>query len=181
MCHFYVSYWSMNRKNKKSKESFGIHQRDYAGNKELCHTIRRKYFALINDEWIDNKKVHQMLHNEFKVPLSTLYRWTNAWEKSKHYHPSDMSKNGHFHRIFTDKQEENMANYINLNYMDPGNYFSGLHFQSLAFETYDSIFKDDLDTPMFSCSSSFIQDFKKRNKISSRLAHFRQRLVDLNI
>ena len=55
-----------------------------------------------------------------------------------------------------------------------------MHFQSLAFETYDSIFKDDLDPPKFSCSSSFIQDFKKRNKISSRLAHFRQRPVDIS-
>lgn len=31
--------------------------------------------------------------------------------------------------------------------MEPGNYFSGLHYQSLAFETYDSISKDDLDPP----------------------------------
>lgn len=164
-------------KKKPSKSHFGQPQNKYSKEPGLCEKIKSQYFSLKQDEWVDNKKIHNMLNEEFGVPLSTLYRWTNKWEINPKWSPADTSVHGNFHRIFNDDEEKNMVEYIDSNYINPGNYFSGIHFQSLAFEAFDEKFGEEEDMPHFNCSPQFIQDFKERNKITSRVAHFRQRPV----
>ena len=107
--------------------------------------------------------------------MSTLYRWTKRWDQDPLYDPSDKSIYGKINRIFTDDQEQSITDYIDNNYIKAGNYFSGIHFQTLAYDAYDEIFVEKEDQPEFSCSPTFIQSFKERHNISSRMAHFRQR------
>ena len=134
-----------------------------------------------NDEWFDDKKIHKKLNSDFGVPLSTIYRWTWKWQSDMNWDPADTSVHGDFNRIFTDEQENSVVSFIKENYIDEGNYFSGIHFQSLMFDAYDDAFKHEEETPEFSCSTKFINDFKDRHRISSRLAHFRQRPNDRTI
>lgn len=89
-----------------------------------------------------------------------------------------MRVHGTFNRIFTDEQEANIVEYIDTNYIQQGKYFSDSAFQTVAFEAFDEIYKDSDNIPKFQCSSHFIFDFKNRHRISSRLAHFRQRPVN---
>lgn len=165
----------MKKAKPKKKKKFGIPQRKYCQEKELCREIRSTYFSMRDNEWFDDRKINSALHDTYGVPISTLYRWTRRWDIDPHYDPSDSSVHGIFHRIFNDEQEQSVVDYIDSNYMSPGNYFSGVHFQGLIFEAYDEIYGNQENPPPFSCSSQFIQDFKYRHQISSKKAHFRQR------
>lgn len=43
------------------RRRFGIPHRNYKGNHNLVADIRSKYFKMKNDEWTDNKKIHEKL------------------------------------------------------------------------------------------------------------------------
>lgn len=72
------------------------------------------------------------------------------------------------------------SRYIEDNYIEPYDYFSNSHFQPLAFEAYDNIYRDAEGPSKFSCSKTFITNFKNKYCISSRLAHFKERNDNLN-
>lgn len=68
--------------------------------------------------------------------------------------------------------------YIDINYILKGNYFSDKEFQTLTFKAFEMIHRDDVEIPNFSYSAHFTHDFKERHDASSRLAHFKQRNED---
>ena len=86
-----------------------------------------------------------------------------------------LTVHGTFNRIFTDEQENNLTEHIIEVYIKTNRYFPDFAFQSLAFQFFDEIYKNTPDPPKFNCSAGFINDFKNRNRFSSRLSHFRQR------
>lgn len=143
-------------KTIKTKKRFGKPHRKYWMYSQLCKKIKQTYFDLKNDEWFDDKKIHKKLNSDFGVPLSTIYRWTWKWQSDMNWDPADTSVHGDFNRIFTDEQENSVVSFIKENYIDEGNYFSGIHFQSLMFDAYDDAFRHEEETPEFSCSTVFL-------------------------
>ena len=165
---------------KSKKKRFGYPHRDYCHNPVLCAKIKKKFFQMLNDEWVDDRKINAMLSEEFGIPKTTMWRWGCKWKKNHEFDPSDTTNKGACHRIFTDIQEKNIVDYIASNYIDQGKYFPDFAFETVIFDAYDEIYFDSPDPPKFECSSGFICDFKNRNRISSRLAHFRQRPIENN-
>lgn len=147
---------------------------------DLCQSVKNEYFKLKKDEWFNNRKIVSHLVTKYDVKEGALRKWIKNWDKSITWDPYDTKNKGQCHRIFTDEQEMNLVNYIEDNYISQGNYFSDGHFQSLAFEAYDNIYRNIKDPPPFQCSESFIYKFKEKYHISSRLAHFKEREPNFN-
>ncbi len=152
----------------------------YHDQPDVCQSVKNEYFKLKKDKWFNPRKIVSHLMNKYTVKEGALRKWTKKWEKSIDWDPFDTKNRGKCHRIFTDDQEKSMVNYIEDNYINPGNYFSDGHFQSLAFEAYDNIYRNTDDPPPFQCSESFIYKFKQKYGISSRLAHFKEREPNFN-
>lgn len=163
----------MNHKNK-----FGSPHRKYGSEPKLCKRIRRRYNQLLNDPFTIKKTILSKLSREFGIPRTTIWRWSKRWNRDMNYDPSDMKVHGTFNRIFTDEQENSIVEYIDEVYIKLGKYFPDFFFQSLIFEAYDDIYQNSPTAPHFQCSPGFIQDFKERHRISSRIAHFRQRPIN---
>lgn len=160
-----------------AQTKFGVPHRKYGSSCKLCRRIKKYYIKLLNDPMTPNRNIVSKLSKKYNIPRTTVWRWVKRWEKDDNYDPSDMSVHGTFNRIFTDEQERNLTEYIVEVYIKTGRYFPDFAFQSLAFQLYDDIYENSLNAPSFNCSSGFINDFKNRNKFSSRLAHFRQRPI----
>lgn len=157
------------------KKKFGQPHRKYGSEPKLCRRIRARYLRLLNDPYTLERNIISKLAKEFGIPRTTIWRWTKRWKRDINYDPSDMKCHGTFNRIFTDEQESNIVEHINETRIKLGKYFPDFAFQSLIFDAYDEIYRDSDSPPSFNCSPGFIKDFKNRNRISSRLAHFRQR------
>ena len=159
---------------------FGVPHRKYGSYKKLCEKAKKYYHSLLQDPMCPKKSIPSKIGLRYRIPRNTAWRWVQRWEKDDKYDPSDMSFRGKFNRIFTKEQETNLSEHIVEVYCKAGRYFPDFAFQSLAFEFYDEIYRDDPSPPAFNCSAGFIHDFKKRNNFSSRLAHFRQRPMEKN-
>ena len=70
-----------------------------------------------------------------------------------------------------------IADYIIENYFKPGFLFKDADFRHLAMQAFLEKHKDSELVPDFQCSPGFIQDFKKRNDLSTRRAHYKRRPV----
>lgn len=164
----------------KRKNRFGTPHRKYHQFPKLINEIKQSFFDMYNDEWMDKKQICSTLQARYGATKTTLYRWINKWKMDPSYDPTNTSVHGNFHRIFTDEQEGNIIQYIKTNFIQKGNYFSDFYFESVIYNAFNEIYPDPKKAPRFECSPGFINDFKNRNKISSRLAHFRQRPLDKN-
>lgn len=160
------------------RSHFGVPHRKYYNKPKLCKKVKDDYFQMINDPYFDKRKIKSTLNEKYKIPKTTLSYWIQKWKINQNWDPTNMRVHGTFNRIFTDEQEANIVEYINTNYIQQGKYFSDSAFQTVAFEAFDEIYKDSDNIQKFQCSSHFIFDFKNRHRISSRLAHFRQRPVN---
>ena len=88
---------------------------------------------------------------------------------------------GKFHRIVSNDQEAIIVDYINQNYIKPEYYFSNSMVQTLIFDAYDEVYADQIVHQRFNSSiPGFINDFKSRNNISSRIVYFGQKPININ-
>lgn len=103
-------------------------------------------------------------------------RLETAIKKNPRWRPYTTFQYGLCHRIFTDSEENAMADYIRENIIKPHYYFSDRNFAYLANMSFMEKYQDEEeDVPQFLCSHTFITDFKQRHKIVSRRAHFMKR------
>jgi hypothetical protein len=115
-----------------------------------------------------------MLSRETGVPLRRLYAWKHSWERDPEWRPWDFSTHGLQHRIFTQLEEQALAEYIADNCLSTGLLFTNDAFRQLAIQAFLEKHPDD-NVPDFACSDDFIADFKRRNGFSSRRAHLKRR------
>ena len=160
------------------KKKFHSPHRKYHLYPKRVNRAKSRYFRLLNDESMNKRKIFTIIKNEFGIPRSTMVRWRRKRKLDPFYDPCDTSVHGTFHRIFTDEQEENIVQYIDLNYIKMGKYFSDFYFETIIYNAFDEIYPNPKTAPKFECSPGFISDFKNRHRLSSRLAHFRQRPVN---
>ena len=121
--------------------------------------------------------------NQTGIPYSTISRWHQALGKNTRFNPLDR-KWGQHKRIFTDQEEDMIADYIVLNYIQPGIYFTDEDFKELALqawqEKYLPIYNSDdpeirKQFKEFHCSRGFIVDFKYHHNFSSKVFHIKRR------
>lgn len=111
---------------------------------------------------------------EHKFPSSTVRTWKAKIKNDPNY---DIEKGYKRNRraIFTESEEEAIADYIRTNILGTGQLFTDDDFRIIAFAAYYEKYYDREDAPRFSCSKGFIYDFKKRHRFSSRRGHLKRR------
>ena len=166
---------------RRKRKTFVSKFNQYWKQPDLCHDIKDTYFKLAKYQYFDKRHIISKISNDYKIKPTSLRYWVKQWQTKRDWDPTDTKNKGKHHRIFNDEQEKNIAEYIEDNYIEPHNYFSNSQFQTLAFEAYDNIYRDAEDPLNFSCSKTFITDFKNKYCISSRLAHFKERKENLNL
>ncbi len=78
-------------------------------------------------------------------------------------------------RVFTDEEENSIAEYITMNILTQKFLFTDADFKIIAIQAFLEKHHDNPNPPKFSCSAGFISDFKKRHRFSSRVLHPKRR------
>jgi hypothetical protein len=73
---------------------------------------------------------------------------------------------GRHRRIFSDDEEQAIADFVTVHYLLPGNLFTDATFQHIAVQAFLEKFQESESPPQFDCSPRFITGFKKRNGFS---------------
>ncbi len=163
----------MGRKQLNKKNHFINPYIRYSEQPDLCQKVRESYYILKEDKNIKKCHILTQLSSKYKMPRSTLSDWTKKWQIDEFWDPSDTSVHGDFHRIFTSEQEDEIYKFIYSNYISKNIYFSDKQFVSVAYEFFFKYYPNG--EKLFECSEHFIRNFKKRHRISSRLAHYKRR------
>ena len=121
--------------------------------------------------------------DETGIPLSTLSRWHQGLIKNPNFNPLDR-KWGEHRRIFTDEEEDSLADFIMENYIIPGLHFTDADFKDLAMQAWYEKYMPMLESEdeevrkqykEFHCSAGFIADFKYHHMFSSKVFHLKRR------
>lgn len=107
---------------------------------ETCIEVKDKYFKYKKDQWFNDRHIVSTISKEYNVKQKTLRGWIKNWTKDKSWMPFDTKNKGKCHRIFTDKQENSIMDYIDANYISEGNFFSDKSKQRNRNETNCSIY-----------------------------------------
>ena len=116
-----------------------------------------------------------VLHVAFGIPESSARRFLACWKQDKSYRNYDYRKRGAHQRIFTDEEERSIAEFIRANILEQGLYFTDEDFRYWVMQAFLEKHQDDEQIKQFNASNGFIYNFKQRNGISSRRAHFKRR------
>ena len=123
------------------------------------------------------------ISNQTGIPYSTISRWHQALGKNTRFNPL-VRKWGEHRRIFTDEEEDMIADYIVTNFIQTGIYFTDEDFKEIALqawqEKYIPIYNSDdpnikKQFKEFRCSRGFIADFKYHHNFSSKIFHIKRR------
>ena len=136
----------------------------------LLHLVHNVIELLKNPKRGDIQKISA--HTHFKI--RTLYNWANALKQDPNFDPLK-TKCGQHHRIFTDKEEDAITDFIIENIIKAGILFTDEDFEDLIMTAYLEKYKDVEDIPKFNASKGFIYDFKKHHGITSRRCHTKRR------
>jgi hypothetical protein len=109
------------------------------------------------------------------IPFQRIYNWKKQWSQNPSWLPYIYSFRGFQHRIFTDQEEREIADYITQKYFIPGHLFTNTTFRQIVTQAYLEKYRDDENLPKFNCSPCFITGFKHRNKFASRRVHLKRR------
>ena len=111
------------------------------------------------------------------IPRSTLYDWRSKLADDPCWNPVTKSKSGQHRRIFTDKEENQIAEYVRNEFIAKKQLFTDLDFRDIIMSFYRQKVADGHHHRPFSGSHGFISDFKKRHRFSSRKVHYKRRGV----
>jgi len=113
--------------------------------------------------------------NDYNFPISTISDWYGHYQLNPEWRPYNGKNHALHNRIFTDEEENAIAEFINENYTNQGKLFTDEDFREIAMNAFLDKHQNDENLPEFSVSDHFISDFKKRNHISSLTAHPKRR------
>ena len=104
----------------------------------------------------------------------TLYQWKEELRKNPDFSPL-RSQCGQHRRIFTDDEENSIAEYIITEYIKKGILFTDADFKELIMDAFLEKYKDSEEIPDFQASNGFVYDFKKNHRLSSKRCHTKRR------
>ena len=105
---------------------------------------------------------------------TTLYEWRQRLRENPDYNPLIKETNQN-KRIFNDKEEDAIADFIFDNVFVTGKLFMNLDFKELAMDAFLEKHLNDEKIPNFNASDGFVFRFKQRHRISSRKCHLKRR------
>ena len=141
-------------------ESFGKPHIDFSKKPELCDELIKKIKE--NFEKRDCHLISQ-LSSQSKVPKRTLYNWEKQLKANPDWKPYE----NHYlqcNRLFTDVEEQGMADYVRSNYTHLGHLFQDRNFINVANQAFQlKFFDEEAPTDYYQFSTHFIFNFKCRN------------------
>ena len=155
-------------------------------NINLSHSFvkKRKYTKYYEDiplvqEILDFFKTHgdntyslNDLSRASNIPSYVLCKWRKKYQKNNDYFPGKLI--GQSNRIFTKKEEENIADFIRHQFILPGVMMRRKHLQKVLFMLWQSMGKDNRRNKSKKIFSlHFVRDFCSRNHFSFR--HMRKK------
>ena len=153
------------RRNQR-KTRFSIPRRFYALQPKVVR-------SLLQD--IDFGIPPKVIHAKYNITMATLYRWRKRRSENPEWSPclKKIAKN----RIFTQEEEEAIADEIKREFLERGYVFTDHEFRILILSHYQRKYISPVydKIPEFNCSNGFIYDFKRRHRFSSRRAHMKRR------
>ena len=105
---------------------------------------------------------------------TTLYDWKSRLKKDPNYNPLDKKTNQN-KRIFTDLEENNIADFIMDNMIKSGSLFDDMDFKDLCMDAFLEKYDSATKIPNFNASNGFVYKYKRRHRFSSRLCHLKRR------
>ena len=111
----------------------------------------------------------------YGIPETTARRIIRKWKINDKFRNYDYSARGH-RRIFTQEEEQAIASFLKDNVIERGYLFTDEDFRQWIIQAYLEKYSDEEEElKQFNASNGFIYDFKRRNRFSSRRAHFKRR------
>jgi hypothetical protein len=101
--------------------------------------------------------------------------WRKDWLANPSWPPWNYPVQGLHHRIFTADEERSIKEFIISNHLIPGLFFCDQMFGDIAIQAFLTQYADLEKVPQFNRSARFINNFKERNRLSSRSVHSRRR------
>lgn len=118
--------------------------------------------------------IHE-IHDTSRIPLSTLYSWAAKLKRDPNWSLESTKMESH-RRIFTVLEEKAIADKIRSEIIDKHMLFTDEDCRELLLQEWrQKVTKQPRLRRVFSCSSGYIHNFKKRNQFSSRRAHYKRR------
>lgn len=149
----------------------GNPHRDYRKHRSIVDRVYREFEMSISKPNIAR------ISGKTGVPETTLKGWYRRWKKDEDWRPYAPNSRAYHFRIFSEREEEALANFIVENYVRPGFLFQDADFRRLATQAFLEKHQNSKTLPEFQCSPGFIQDFKQRRNLSTRRAHYKRRPV----
>lgn len=149
----------------------------YSGKPHHRYSRYRKQISLIfaNDflNW-DSTKAKEI--HKTGIPISTIYEWKKHYNSCKEWRPWSTNRNIN-KQIFTADEENSIFEYIDNCFISVGKLFTNDDFKDVALHAYNEKIQasNDEHPKDFHCSKGFINNFKKRHRITSRKAHVKRR------
>ena len=144
-------------------------QHDYARKKKEIEWVFREEFP----NW--NERSYTKICNQVGASSSTVYYWKSKWTENNSWRPWDPANHGQHLRKFTDEEEEAIVDYIFDNYIVPGIPMTNETFRTVLEHAWYDKYRDAEEVPDFHFSDGFIDDFKRRHRLSTRKAHLARR------
>ena len=117
--------------------------------------------------------IHE-IHDTSRIPLSTLYSWAAKLKRDPNWSLESTKMESH-RRIFTVLEEKAIADKIRSEIIDKHMLFTDEDCRELLLQEWrQKVTKQPRLRRVFSCSSGYIHNFKKRNQFSSRRAHYKR-------
>ena len=108
------------------------------------------------------------------ISINTLKDWIKKLNKDSDFSPT-RPKYGISRKIFTEEEENEIANFIKEQIIRRGYFFNDDDFRELIMCEYLRKYKDSDDIIPFNASDGYIVNFKNKHKISSKKSHVKRR------
>ena len=151
----------------KKSGNRNIPHHDYYRNKKKCDDVFKQFPNYQRGSF-------ENWHHQFNIPSSTIRGWYKKWLENPEWRPYIGDAHGLHNRIFSNEEEASICDFVVSNFIEPGNLFTNMDFKRVAADAYLQIHIDD-EIKEVQFSNKFVSDFKKRNHLSSRKAHYRRR------
>jgi hypothetical protein len=161
----------MGKRKITCAKGFGLPHRNYNHGRKDLEPIFKCNFRDIEPGATDLGKIG----SETRISPTTLYLWYPTWKDRPQWRPWRVEETDRHLRIFTTEEEIAIREFITANYVTPGALFTNEDFPRIGMQAFLAKHQDSEDLPEFNCPNGFIKDFKSKNGVSSRRAHYKRR------
>ena len=128
-------------------------------------TLVKEVFAAF-EQLEDGNITLKMIIEQSQIPKDTIYYWHRKWEKNHEYRPG--INFGKHLKLFDEKQERAVADFLRIQYIIPGVLVRRKHVRRIIMDLWRSFNPNSTKKARDVVSYHFVRDFCKRQKLSFR-------------